>query len=599
MMARIVRDYQLRHWKKIAAGLLCMALVAACTFVLPFLLRDVLDGALSGKPIDLPGPFEGVITGLFATDPRLNNVIFVAVTVAVLFVVKGSAAYGGETLMARVGQRSIADIQTEMYANLMRADLAHYHNTSTGSMISAFISDATKMRTLFADTITGIGRDLVTAAGLIVAMFVLDWILSLLVFIVFPLAVWPILVLGRKMRKVSGRAQHEMAEFTTLLDETFEGARHVKAYGMEAHETGRARSIINRLYKLSMRSVRTRAVAEPLLEVIAGIAVSGIILYAGIQIIGGARTPGDFLAFVAALLFAYEPVRRLARLNANMQEGLAAADRVFRQLDRRPSIVDKPDAKPLAVTEGHIRLDSVTFAYVDGAAALSDVTLDVPAGKTVALVGPSGAGKSTVQNLIPRFYDVNAGRVLVDGADVRDVTIASLRAGIGLVSQEISLFDDSIFANIAYGKAGASEAEVIAAAKAAAAHDFVESLPDGYQTRVGGLGVKLSGGQRQRISIARAILKNAPILLLDEATSALDTESERQVQAALKQLMSGRTTLVIAHRLSTVAEADLIYVLDGGRVAESGSHEELLRQDGLYAHLYRTQLSSPDAAAAE
>ncbi len=599
LMGRIVREYQLRHWKKIVAGLLCMALVATCTFALPFLLRDVLDGALTGEPISLPGALEGMMTGLFAADPRLNNVIFVAVTVACLFIIKGSSAYGGETLMAMVGQRSVADIQTGMYANMMRSDLAHFHNTSTGSMISAFISDATKMRTLFADTITGIGRDLVTALGLIVAMFVLDWILSLLVFIVFPLAIWPIMVLGRKMRKVSGHTQQEMAHFTTLLDESFEGARHVKAYGMEDYETRRAGSLIDRIYRLNIRAVRTRAVAEPLLEVIAGIAIAGIILYAGIQIIDKVRTPGDFLAFVAALLFAYEPVRRLARLNANMQEGLAAADRVFHQLDRRPSIVDKPGAGVLKVTAGHIRFEAVTFSYTEGAAALAEITLDVPAGKTVALVGPSGAGKSTVQNLIPRFYDVDLGRVEVDGTDVRDVTIASLRANIGLVSQETSLFDDTILANIAYGRAGATDADIKAAAQAAAAHDFIEGLPEGYQTRVGGMGVKLSGGQRQRISIARAILKNAPILLLDEATSALDNESERQVQAALKKLMTGRTTLVIAHRLSTVADADLIYVLDQGRVAESGSHDDLLGQEGLYADLYRTHLSSTDAAAAE
>ena len=598
-MGRIVRDYQLRHWKKIVAGLCCMGLVAVCTFALPFMLRDVLDGALSGTPVDMPGPFDSMVAGVFSTDPRLNAVIFVAISIAVLFMVKGSSAYGGETLMAIVGQRSIADIQTNMYAGLMRSDLAHFHNTSTGSMISAFISDATKMRTLFADTITGIGRDLVTAIGLIVAMFVLDWILSLLVFIVFPLAAWPIMILGRKMRKVSSRTQHEMAQFTTLLDESFEGARHVKAYGMEDYETGRAAGIIGRICRLNIRSVRTRAVAEPLLEVIAGIAIAGIILYAGIQIIDKVRTPGDFLAFVAALLFAYEPVRRLARLNANMQEGLAAADRVFYQLDRQPKITDAPGAKPLKVTRGHIRLEDVTFSYVAGAAALTGVTLDVPAGKTVALVGPSGAGKSTVQNLIPRFYDIDRGKVLVDDTDVRDVTIASLRANIGLVSQETSLFDDSIYANIAYGRMGATDAEIKAAAKAAAAHDFIEGLPQGYETRVGGLGVKLSGGQRQRISIARAILKNAPILLLDEATSALDTESERQVQAAMKILMTGRTTLVIAHRLSTVADADLIYVLDQGKIAESGSHADLLAQNGLYAHLYRTQLASPDAAAAE
>jgi subfamily B ATP-binding cassette protein MsbA len=391
------------------------------------------------------------------------------------------------------------------------------------------------------------------------------------------------------MRKVSANTQAEIAQFTTLLDETFKGARHVKAYGMEGYESGRAKALVERIFRLTFRAVRTKALANPTLEIIAGIAVAGVLAYGGWQVVHGGKSPGDYFAFIAALLFAYEPVRRLARLNANMQDSLAAAERVFAALDVKPTIVDAPGAKPLVVGAGAIRVERASFAYRADAPALRDVTIDVPAGKTVALVGPSGAGKSTVLNLIPRFYDLDSGAVTIDGQDVKGATLASLRAAIGIVSQETALFDDTIRANIAYGRPGASAAEIEAAARAAAAHDFIVGLPDGYATEVGGLGAKLSGGQRQRIAIARAILKNAPILLLDEATSALDTESERQVQAALRALMRGRTTLVIAHRLSTVLDADLIYVLDGGRVVDHGTHRALVAAGGLYASLYAAQ----------
>ena len=320
-------------------------------------------------------------------------------------------------------------------------------------------------------------------------------------------------------------------------------------------------------------------------------------VYAGWQIATAGKTLGDYVAFIAAFGIAYEPVRKLARLYSNLQEGLAATERVFATLDVEPTIVEMPDAKPLKVTKGAVTLEKVDFAYHEDAPALNAMTLKAPAGKTVALVGPSGAGKTTILNLIPRFFDVDGGRVTIDGTDIREVTFDSLRGAIALVSQETNLFNDTIRANIAYGKLDASEDEIVAAAKAAAAHDFIEALPDGYETQVGGMGVKLSGGQRQRVSIARAIIKDAPILLLDEATSALDTESERQVQAALKRLSKGRTTIVIAHRLSTVIDADIIYVIEAGRVIESGTHAELLARGGAYARLYSVQLSAgePDA----
>jgi len=400
------------------------------------------------------------------------------------------------------------------------------------------------------------------------------------------------------MRRVSADTQVQMAELTTLLDETFQGARVVKAYGMEGYETTRADRIIESIFALIWKAAKVRSINRPVMETLGGIAVAAVIFYGGSQVVAGATTAGTFFSFITAMLLAYQPLKNIANLNANLQEGLAAAQRVFFMLDVNPEIVDRPDARPLAVSGGAISLDAVRFGYVDDISALDGIALDIPAGETVALVGPSGAGKSTVLNLIPRFYDVDEGAIRIDGVDVRDVTTPSLRAAIALVSQEITLFDDTVRANIAYGRPGASEDEIVEAARNAGAHDFIEALPQGYDTHVGGRGLNLSGGQRQRLAIARAMLKDAPILLLDEATSALDTESERHVQAALARLKQGRTTLVIAHRLSTVVDADRICVMDGGRIVESGSHAELIAGKGAYARLYALQFADTDDAPA-
>jgi len=575
LVRRLMRDYMKKHMLRIAVAFLFMALAAASLVVMANFLQPIIDGAMRGG--------------------GMNELYWLGGSIIAVFAVKAVCSYTGDMMMQYIGHRTVADIQSGMYARLMRADLDHFHNTAAGQLIANFLSDAAKLRTVFSDTFTGIGRDSLAVIGLVGYMFYTDWVLACVGFFIFPMAVWPVAKLGRKMRKVSSNTQAEMAQFTTLLDEGFGGIRHIKAYGMEQYESGRADTVVNRLFKLNFRAARVRTASEPILEFLAGLAIVAVLLYGGWQVIHGGRTPGTFFAFIGALLLAYEPVRKLAKLNANLQDALPAAERVFAVLDLVAKIQDQPGAVPLVVKSGAVRLDTVSFAYRQGAMALRDVTIDVPAGKTVALVGPSGAGKSTVLNLIPRFYDVDAGRVLVDGQDVREVTLASLRGAMGLVSQETNLFDDTIRANIAYGRPGAAEAEIFAAARSAAAHDFIVGLPDGYETRVGGLGAKLSGGQRQRIAIARAILKNAPILLLDEATSALDTESERQVQAALKALMQGRTTLVIAHRLSTVIDADLIYVLEAGQVKERGTHRELLAARGLYASLYAAQAGEEPA----
>ena len=577
LVRRLTRDYLRPHWPRMMAAFACMAVVAGTTALNAWLMQPMLDRVFVGH------------------DETLLYIIPAAIIL--LAFLKGVAAYGQAVLMTTIGQRIVADIQRGLFARLMRADLTYFHANPTGTLISRFINDANLLRATATNVLAGIGKEALTAIFLVALMFYQDWVLALISIAVFPFAVRPLTSIGRRMRRVSANTQVEVGQFTTLLDQVFQGARHVKAYGMEEYEQKRAGAVIERLYRLVERAQRVRSIASPLMETLGSLAVAAVILYGGHQVVAGTRTPGTFFSFITALLLAYQPMKALASLNIGLQEGLAGAQRIFAVLDVEPEIRDRPQARALAVTGGEIRFENVRFHYVAGTPALDGASLLVPAGKTVALVGPSGAGKSTILNLIPRFYDVAEGAVRIDGKDVRDATIVSLRAAIALVSQEVSLFDDTVRANIAYGRFGASMAEIEQAARSAAADEFIQALPAGYDTEVGEHGVKLSGGQRQRIAIARAMLKNAPILLLDEATSSLDTESERQVQAALKLLMHGRTTLVIAHRLSTVVDADLIYVVDQGRIVESGSHAELLRQSGIYARLYALQFSPQTGVA--
>jgi ATP-binding cassette, subfamily B, bacterial MsbA len=577
LLRRLVRDHVARHWPRLVAAFACMGVVAATAAGNAWLMQPMLDKVF------------------VAHDAALLYVIPTAV-IALAFA-KGFAGYGQAVLMMTVGQRIVADIQNALFARMMRADLAFFHANPTGTLVARFINDAGMLRSAATTILAGLGKEAVTAIGLIALMFYQDWVLALVAVAAFPFIVQPLARLGRRMRRVSTNTQVEVGRLTTILNQVFQGARHVKAYGMEAYEEGRTQTIIERLYHLVQRAQRVRSIPSPLMETLGGIAVAGVILYGGHQVIIGTRTPGTFFSFITALLLAYQPLKVVASLNIGLQEGLAAAARLFAILDVEPEIRDRPNAKPLTLIGGEIRFDRVAFDYPNGTHALDGIDLLIPAGKTVALVGASGAGKSTIFNLIPRFYDVTCGAIVIDGTDIRDATIASLRGAIALVSQEVSLFDDTVRANIGYGRIGAAEEDIVAAAASAAADGFIRALPRGYDTEVGEQGAKLSGGQRQRIAIARAMLKNAPILLLDEATSALDTESERQVQAALRQLMRGRTTLVIAHRLSTVIDADLIYVVDHGRIVERGSHVELLHRGGAYARLYAMQFAEQDRLA--
>jgi len=570
LVARLFRGYIRNHTGKLVAAAICMAIVAATTAGNAWLMEPVLDD-------------------VFLNRDR-TMLLIIPIVILAIAITKGVATYFQAYLMSVVGQRIIAEVQIELFAHLMRADLAYFNNTATGRLISNFLNDVNLLREALTKALTGIAKDSLMVIALAGVLFYQDWRLAIVTCFVFPLAILPIRKLGKRMRKASAQNQERTGEFATLLNESFVGVRHVKAYGMEDHETERAARANEARLKALFKVVRTRAAATPLMETLGGVAIALVIYYGGDRVISGATTPGTFFSFIMALLLAYQPLKSLANLNAALQEGLAAAQRVFAMLDARPAIEDAAGAKALHVDGGALRFEDVVYAYDGTAPALDGVSLEVRPGETVALVGPSGAGKSTILNLIPRFYDVGAGRVLVNGQDVRSVTQASLRANIALVSQESSLFNDTLRANIAYGRPSATEAEIVSAAKAAAAHDFIAKLPLGYDAVAGEGGVKLSGGQRQRIAIARAMLKDAPILLLDEATSALDTKAERQVQDALNTLSHGRTTLVVAHRLSTVQGADRIFVVDAGR------HTELLARGGLYAKLYALQ-AAPEAGA--
>ena len=571
LIKRLFIEHVRKHVSWLIIALSLMMVVAGTTAGLAFLMETILDDVFTAK--------------------SKQSLYFAASIVMSLFVAKGLATYGQTVIMSFVGQRILADLQKSMFGHLVNGDLSFFHNHSSGALIAHFINDVEKMRGTVAGVITAIGRDSLTLIFLIGVMFYQDWLLTLASFFAFPTAILPLVKIGKKIRKVSANTQNEIGQFTTLLNETFTGIRHVKAAGMEDYEKSRASTLIEKIFKLVFRAARTKAAAYPIMETLGGTAIVIVICYGGWQVIEGTRSTGTFFSFVTALLLAYDPVKKLVNLNAQLQEGLAATERVFKILDVHPKIVDQPNALRVDEAKGNIIFENISFSYLENVPLIDKISLTIKKGQTVALVGHSGAGKTTILNLICRFFDPASGRITLDGTDIRKITMSSLRSNLALVSQDVTLFNDTIKENIAYGTKGAALPEIQKAAKHAAAHDFIMELPDGYDTMIGENGVKLSGGQRQRIAIARAMLKNAPILLLDEATSSLDTKSERAVQEALSNLMQNRTTIVVAHRLSTIQSADLIHVIDEGRIAESGNHEELLQLNGAYAKLYKIQFS--------
>ena len=574
LVKRLFNDYVRSYKFYIAMAVICMVFAAATTAANAWIMQPVLDDVFLDKNKDM--------------------LMILPIAVLIIAIVKGFSEFGQSVLMLLVGQRTIGDIQKDMYASLMKADLSFFHNNPSGNLVARFISDVNRLRHSVTTALTGIAKDTLTLIFLVALMFYRDWELASIAFLIFPLAIYPITRIGRMMRKISAATQNKIGEFSTLLNQTFQGSRQVKAYGMEGYEGERARDYIDEITRLIFKSSRRSTILRPIMEALGGIAVAGVVLYGGIKVIDGETTPGTFFSFLTAFFLAYRPLKSLAGLNSVLQDGLASAERLFRILDIEPKIQDRDNSKTIENVKGTIEFKNVEFSYENKDYILKKISLLIPRGKKIALVGPSGAGKSTILNLIPRFFEVEKGQVEIDGIDIKEIKIGSLRSSMALVSQEINLFDDTIRSNIAYGKLDSSEEEIIAAAKKSASHDFITKLPNGYNTTVGEHGVKLSGGQRQRIAIARAMLKNAPILLLDEATSSLDTESERYVQEALLELMKNRTTLVIAHRLSTVINADTIYVIDSGKIAESGTHFELLKNKGVYSRLYTQQFAEQE-----
>jgi len=529
----------------------------------------------------------GQAVDMFAThDARILYqipLLVVAITMA-----KAAAQYFQAVLAQKIVLLAIRGLQNRMFARLMRADLAQVEREAPAALAARFTTDAMMIREALVRAVNSVG-DAVKVIGLVGAMIYADWHLCLVAAALYPIAGLPIQRIGKRIRRASGGMQERVGEAASMLTETFSQSRTVRAYGLETRETERAESAFSELYTAMMRIIRSRSRVDPLLEVLGGGAVALVLGFVGWRSAQGQGTLGDFTAFVTALLLASQPLRALGNLNSALMEGGAGLERVFRIIDEPNGVADRPNAAALPAGHGRLVFDRVAFTYPDGRAGLRGLSFTAEPGLTVALVGPSGAGKSTALALIPRFYDVASGAITLDGADLRDVTLASLRHAIAYVGQDTLLFDDTVAANIRMGRPEASDAEVQDAARAAAAHDFIAALPDGYNTRVGPSGGRLSGGQRQRVSLARALLRNPRILLLDEATSALDAESEALVQAALATLRQGRTTIVVAHRLSTVRDADLVVAVADGQATEIGTHAELLARDGLYARLVRTQ----------
>ncbi len=564
------------HIPKFIFAALCMLAVGATTAVLAALVKPVLDDIFIKK------------------DASMLKLIPLAIII--IYAIKGACSYGQTVIMNFIGQRIITDLRNDLYDHIQRQSLSFFSKNPTGILMSRITNDVNLIQGAVSEAVTSICKDSFTIIALAFLIFYRDWKLAIIATLVFPLTIYPIAKFGNMMRNVATRTQVTMGGLMSLLQETISGARIVKAFGMEDYEGRRFARENESLFKLFMKSVSIRAMSSPFMEFLGGLAIAVIIFYGGLQVLKGTSTPGNFFSFLTALIMLYEPVKRLTNVNNTIQQGISAAIRVFNVMDETPEIMNRENAVELPKISDKIEINNVTFSYEDEP-VLKNINLTIRQGEAVAFVGISGGGKTTLVNLIPRFFDVTEGNIMIDGLDIRDVTIESLRAQIGIVTQQTILFNDTIRNNIAYGDIEKSEEDIIKAAKAANAYNFIVNIPNQFDTIIGEQGARLSGGERQRISIARALLKNAPILILDEATSSLDTESEIEVQEALENLMKGRTTLVIAHRLSTIRNADRIIAIVDGKIVEEGTHTSLLRKKGEYFKLYNMQLNGDNTKA--
>ena len=554
------------------------------------ILGSVLALVVSGMEGLIAWLVKPVMDDIFI---RRDSLMLKLIPLALLavYVVKGLARYLQANLMASVGERVVARLRRELYTHIQSMPLAFFSDVHSADLMSRMLTDVARLARLSSGVLVMAVRQLGTIAALLVVMVAREWALTLMALAAFPVIAVVVRVIGRRLYRINKRAQERVAQLAVLLHESFSGTKIVKAFGRERHEQVRFDALNDRLLALSLKNVRADEVTEPLMEVAGALGIMAVLWYGGYQVIEGHMTPGTLFSFTAAALMLYGPVRRLSRSLNVVQQSTASVERVFHILDLPPAITDRPGATRLETFTRTLAFERVDFRYGDAdEMTLKEIALEVRKGEVVAFVGMSGAGKSTLMDLVPRFHDVTAGRITLDGHDLREVTQDSLRAQLGVVTQETFLFSDTIRYNIAYGRPDATFEEIVRAARQAHAHDFILACPDGYDTLVGERGVRLSGGQRQRIAIARAFLKNPPILILDEATSDLDAESEFMVQQALAELMRGRTVLVIAHRLATVRNADRIVVVHDGRIAEIGRHEELIARDGIYRRLYALQM---------
>ncbi len=564
-------QYMRPYLRQLFLAIVCIVVAAGCNLYLPWIIKDMIDKVLADK------------------DMMMLNMICIGIVV--VFLIRGIFFYGQSYLVSYIGQKVIIDVREVMFRKFQRMPMAYFDKHQTGETMSYITNDVAAIQSALVDQLIEMVTEGSILIGSLVLMVYLDWKLSLLTLVVIPVVGQAMKIFGRKIKRNGTVIQERMADITSLLQESISAIRVVKSFVRENYEIQRFVRQNELNFQAAMKNVQLTSLLTPTVELLAAISVTFIVWFGGYEVLNDQMTAGALVAFLTYAVNLANPVKRLSRVYGNLQRAMAAVDRVFAVIDLEEPIHDKPDAVRLPEITGRVRLDHVSFEYKKGVPALSDVTLEARPGQMIAFVGPSGAGKSTIANLIPRFYEVTSGSISIDGHDIRDVTVDSLREQIGIVPQETMLFSTTVRENIRYGRLDATDEEVEEAAKAANADSFIRELPQGYDTAIGERGMNLSGGQRQRMAIARAILKNPRVLILDEATSALDTESEKIVQAALDRLMVGRTSFVIAHRLSTIFQADQIYVIDNGQVKEHGTHEELLGQDGLYSYLYNIQFN--------